>query len=63
MNLVRRFYERGYSKNQILELFRFIEWMMILQSEAQQEFNSQIRRIEEEKQMPYITSFERDAKL
>lgn len=32
-------------------------------ADAQQEFKSQIRRIEEERQMPYITSFERDAKL
>jgi len=63
LNLVRRLYERGYTKNQILELFRFIEWMMILPDAVQQEFKAQIKRIEEEKQMPYITSFERDAKL
>ncbi|WP_236739124.1 transposase [[Phormidium ambiguum] IAM M-71] len=63
LSLVRRLYERGYTKNQILELFRFIEWMMILPDTIQQQFKFQIRRIEEEKQMPYITSFERDAKL
>ncbi|MFB2893416.1 transposase [Aerosakkonemataceae cyanobacterium BLCC-F50] len=63
LSLVRRLYERGYTKNQILELFRFIEWMMILPDAVQQEFKAQIKRIEEERQMPYITSFERDAKL
>jgi hypothetical protein len=63
LSLVRRLYERGYTKNQILELFRFIEWMMILPDAVQQEFKTQIKRIEEERQMPYITSFERDAKL
>ncbi|OKH33959.1 transposase [[Phormidium ambiguum] IAM M-71] len=63
LSLVRRLYERGYTKNQILELFRFIEWMMILPDAVQQEFKAEIKRIEEERQMPYITSFERDAKL
>ena len=60
LRLVRRLYERGYSKNQILELFRFIEWIMALPEAVQQEFKTEIRRIEEESRMPYITSFERD---
>ena len=63
ISLVRRLYERGYNRNQILELFRFIEWIMALPEAVQQEFKAEIRRIEEERIMPYITSFERDAKL
>ncbi|MBD2181815.1 transposase [Planktothrix sp. FACHB-1355] len=60
LRLVRRLYERGYSRNQILELFRFIEWIMALPAAVQQEFKTEIRRIEEERRMSYITSFERD---
>lgn len=63
ISLVRRLYERGYNRNQILELFRFIEWIMALPEAVQQEFKAEIRRIEEERIMPYVTSFERDAIL
>ncbi len=58
--LVRGLYERGYSKKEILELFRLIEWMMVLPADLETEFRTELRQIEGGNRMPYITGFERD---
>ena len=60
LRLVRLLFERGYDREQIRNLFRFIEWMMALPQEIQQEFKIEVKRLEEDKKMPFITSFERD---
>ena len=57
--LVRRMYERGYSRNDILELFRFIDWVMALPEELGDELWQEIQELERVMQMPYITSVER----
>ena len=58
--LVRGLYERGYSKKEILELFRLIEWMMVLPAELEDELRTELRQIQGGNRMPYITGFERD---
>ncbi len=58
--LVRGLYERGYSKKEVLELFRLLEWMMVLPKELEREFRTELRKIEGGNRMPYITGFERD---
>ncbi len=58
-SLVRRLYEQGYSKNDILQLFRLIDWILVLPVELAQSFDQQLNNYEEEKRMPYITSIER----
>jgi hypothetical protein len=45
----------------LLEIFRFLEWMMALPESLQQTFKVELKSIEEEKPMTFITSFERDA--
>lgn len=60
LSLVRGLYQRGYNRNEILELFRLIEWMMVLPKGLAQEFRTELKRVREENQMPYITGFERD---
>ena len=35
MQLVRRLYQRGYQRNDILELFRFIDWVLVLPPELE----------------------------
>jgi hypothetical protein len=60
--LVKSLYRRGYSREDILELFRLIDWMMSLPASVQREFNQEIARFEEEQQMPYVTSVERLAR-
>lgn len=59
LNLVKRLYQKGYSKNDIQELFRFIEWIMILPEELEQSFQMELDRFEEENNMPYVTNIER----
>ena len=52
-------YERGYATEDILELTRFIDWMMVLPKELEQRFEDAITQYEEEQRMKYITSHER----
>ena len=58
LTLIKRLYERGYDRSSILNLFAFIDWMMILSSEAKLSFWQELRTYEEERDMPYITSVE-----
>jgi len=59
LRLIRLLYERGYSKRDVLELFRFIDWLLVLPRDLDKQFMDELYRIEEEKRMPYITSVER----
>jgi len=56
--LIRRLYERGYNRRDVVNLFKFIDWAMILPEELKQEFWSELKAYEEERRMPYITSVE-----
>jgi hypothetical protein len=57
--LTKRLYERGYQREDIINLFKFIDWLMSLPTELEQEFQQELNQYEEEKRMPYITSVER----
>ncbi|MCF7669329.1 MAG: hypothetical protein K9N48_06090, partial [Verrucomicrobia bacterium] len=57
--LTRRLYERGYSKEEVLNLFRLIDWLMRLPDENEVEFRRELVEYEKEKTMPYVTSIER----
>ncbi len=56
--LTRRLYERGYQRQDILNLFRFINWVMALPEEVETSFLQEIKQYQQERQMPYITNFE-----
>jgi Domain of unknown function (DUF4351) len=56
--LVRRLYERGYSRSYVLNLFKYIDWIMILPEALKRSFWEELRTYEEERRMPYITSVE-----
>jgi hypothetical protein len=45
--LVRMFYERGYARQDILELFRFIDWAIVLPEELETDFADAVSRYEE----------------
>jgi len=51
-----------YSAQDVRELFRVIAWMMELPPGLDRVFRQELDRIQEEKQMPYITSIERLAR-
>jgi hypothetical protein len=57
--LTKRLYEQGYQREDIINLFKFIDWIMSLPSELEQEFQQELSQYEEEQRMPYITSVER----
>ncbi|NHZ72034.1 MAG: hypothetical protein GWP17_02990 [Aquificales bacterium] len=57
--LARRLYEREYTRHQILELFRFIDWLMTLSPELETGFQTAITEYEEEQTMQYVTAIER----
>jgi hypothetical protein len=56
--LVKRLYELGYSRSDVLNLFKFIDWAMILPEELKTGFWEDLRIYEEERQMAYVTSVE-----
>ncbi len=57
--LARRLYDQGKDKKYILNLFRFIDWIMNLPDDQEKSFWEEIQNIEKEKTMPYVTSVER----
>ncbi|MCP4006079.1 MAG: transposase, partial [bacterium] len=59
VNLVRQLYERGYERKDVLELFRFIDWLLVLPEEMTKSFRQRIEEIEQESKMKYVTSIER----
>ena len=56
--LTKRLYEKGYQKEDIIKLFRFIDWVMKLPKELEDSFWDRVTEYEEDKKMPYITSVE-----
>ena len=57
--ITRRLYEKGYSREDVINLFGFIDWVMSLPASLEQEFRQEIQQFEAERRMPYITSVER----
>ncbi len=57
--LTRMLYERGYNKQKILSLYRYINWLMALPPELEQQLDNAITDYEEAQKMAYITSMER----
>ncbi len=58
LTLVQLLYERSYSREMVIQLFRLIDWMMILPEELKRQFKTEVYNYEEKKKMPYITSIE-----
>lgn len=52
-------YEKGYSKERILELFRFIDWLIILPDYLEQQLELDLEELEKEDLMPFISRIER----
>jgi hypothetical protein len=59
LRLVRLLYERGYDRQDIIELFRFIDWLIKLPDDLEKKFWAEVVRQEEELRMPYVTIGER----
>ena len=59
IRLLRMLSTGGYSREIIVELLAIIDWMIQLPPQQEKELLETIQRLEEEQQMPYVTSFER----
>jgi hypothetical protein len=58
-SLTRMLYERGYGREQIINLFRFIDWVMMLPLGLEQELRREIEAFEETQRMKYVSTIER----
>ena len=58
-NLIRRLYDLGLSKRDIRNLYKFIDWVMILPERLDNEFWEDFKQFEKERKMTYITTGER----
>ncbi|MEI6066654.1 MAG: cytosolic protein [Methylococcaceae bacterium] len=57
--LVRLLYQRNRNKQQVIDLFRVIDWLMRLPEALEQQLWQEIETFEENKQMQYVTSIEK----
>ncbi|MBF0294226.1 MAG: tyrosine-type recombinase/integrase [Magnetococcales bacterium] len=57
--LIRNLYESGFSRQQVLDLFRFMDWVLHLPEELDARLRERIVAYEESQKMPYISSIER----
>ncbi|MBD2340932.1 DUF4351 domain-containing protein [Calothrix sp. FACHB-156] len=58
-SLIRRLYEQGWQEKDIRNLYRFIDWVMILPKALEVEFWEEFKQFEQERTMSYITTGER----
>jgi len=61
LTLIKGLYEKGYTRENVLSLFRFINWMMALPDVLEQQLEIELSTYEEERRMLYITPLERRA--
>jgi hypothetical protein len=61
--LTTMLYEQGYGEQDILELHNFLDWLMHLPEELEQQFQDELKAFEEARQMRYTATWERRAKL
>lgn len=59
LRLVKKLYDRGFRRKEVINLLAFIDWMLTLPSELEREFQYEVEQLEVERKMRYITSFER----
>jgi hypothetical protein len=60
--LLRQLLDRGLEPERIRQIYRLIDWLLDLPEELQERLRIEIHKYAEDKQMPFVTSFERLAK-
>lgn len=61
LGLIRSLYRRGLKRQDILELFRFIDWVLTLPEGLENQLWTEVQQFDEERRMRYVSSFERIA--
>jgi hypothetical protein len=59
VNLTRRLYQRGYDRVAIQRLYRFIDWLLQLPEDLETVTWLEIKAMQEEQEMTYVTTAER----
>lgn len=59
LRLVKALYGRGLQRDEILELFRLVDWLVTLPAGMDDRFWQALDSFEESQNMPYVTSVER----
>jgi hypothetical protein len=59
LRLTRLLYQGGLDRQQIIDLFRFLDWVLRLPDALALQFTEAINEIEENLSMPYVTDIER----
>ena len=62
MELTRELYDGNYTKEQVIRLYRFIDYVLTLPKPRALEFRNALEQFEEDRKMPYMTSTERIAR-
>src|SRR5262249_45752406 len=57
--LTRQLYHKGFKKEDIIQLFNLVDWLITLPKEFMVEYAQSIENFEEEEKMQYVNSFER----
>lgn len=61
LNLAKQLYRKGYGRQDILNLFRFIDWIMTLPTELEGQLQVELAEFAERGKMQYATTIERMA--
>jgi hypothetical protein len=59
LDLILRLYRAGFSRDEVIDLFTFIDWVLRLPAELEDTLWSRLQAEEEKRNMPYVTSVER----
>jgi hypothetical protein len=58
-NLTTMLYVRGFSEQEVIDLYRFIDWVLKLPPKLEAAFRNELETYEGVKNMPYISTIER----
>jgi hypothetical protein len=61
--LTRRLYERGFPRQRIVDLYRFLDWLLRLPDDLELQYTDAIFAIEEGLKMPYLSYVERRGEI
>ncbi|MFM8443950.1 MAG: cytosolic protein [Methylococcus sp.] len=59
LDLVKSLYQRGWARQDVMELFRVIDWLLQLPESLEDQLWMEVQEHEEAMHMRYVTSFER----
>lgn len=61
--LTKRLYNKGFNKDEISNLYKFIDWLICLPKPLEIEYINDVNQLEEMNKMAYVTSMERFGKI